>query len=164
MTLALERKIKRLIITLPPRNLKSISASVAFPAWALGRDPKLRIVCASYSQDLAVKHARDCRVTMEIDWYRRSFPGTRIDPRKNTEAEFMTTAKGYRLSTSVGGTLTGRGGSIVIIDDPLKPADAMSASKREAVKQWYDGTLCTRLDNKGASKNGFDWRYRLESG
>jgi predicted phage terminase large subunit-like protein len=148
LTLAFQRKIKRLIITLPPRNLKSISASVAFPAWALGLDPKLRIVCASYSQDLALKHARDCRSIMEINWYRRSFPGTRIDPRKNTEAEFMTTAKGYRLSTSVGGTLTGRGGSIVIIDDPLKPADAMSASKREAVKQWYDGTLCTRLDNK----------------
>lgn len=102
------REIRRLIVTLPPRNLKSICTSVAFPAFALGRDPTLRIVCASYSQDLTAKHARDCRAVMESGWYRGLFPRTRIDPRKNTEGEFETTARGYRLGTSVSGTLTGR--------------------------------------------------------
>jgi len=143
-----QREIRRLVITLPPRNLKSIGASVAFPAFALGHDPTLRIVCASYSQDLAAKHARDCRTVMESAWYQRLFPRTCIDPRKNTEGEFETTARGYRLATSVGGTLTGRGGNLIIIDDPLRAADALSETKRGAVNEWYDSTLSSRLDSK----------------
>jgi predicted phage terminase large subunit-like protein len=148
LELCRQRRIRRLIITLPPRNLKSICASVAFPAFALGHDPSLRIVCASYAQDLAVKHARDCRAVMQSAWYRRLFPGTRIDPRKNTEGELELTARGYRLSTSVGGTLTGRGGNLIIIDDPMKPAEAMSETRRASVNEWYDTTLSSRLDNK----------------
>ncbi len=143
-----ERNIKRLIITLPPRGLKSICASVAFPAWALGRDPKLRIICASYSNELTAKHARDCRAVMASAWYRKLFPKSRINPKKNTELEFETTARGYRLGTSVGGTLTGRGGNIIVIDDPMKPTEGMSDTKREAVKQWFDNTLYSRLDSK----------------
>lgn len=141
-------EIRRLIITLPPRNLKSICASVAFPAWILGHDPSARIVCASYSQDLAAKHARDCRTVLGSAWYKQLFPGTRIDQRKNTEAEFETTARGYRLGTSVGGTLTGRGGNLILIDDPMKPAEAMSEPKRASVAEWYDSTLTSRLDQK----------------
>ncbi len=141
-------RVRRLIITLPPRNLKSICASVAFPAFALGHDPSLRIVCASYAQDLTIKHARDCRAVMESAWYRRLFPRTRIDRRKNTESEFETTARGHRFGTSVGGTLTGRGGNLIIIDDPMKPAEAMSEARRAAINQWYDATLSSRLDSK----------------
>jgi hypothetical protein len=85
---------------------------------------------------------------MESGWYRRHFPYTRIDLRKNTEGEFGTTAQGYRLATSVGGTLTGRGGNLIIIDDPLKPAEAMSETKRSAANEWYDTTLSSRLDRK----------------
>ena len=85
---------------------------------------------------------------IESPWYRQLFPRTRIDPRKNTEAEFEMTARGYRLATSVGGTLTGRGGNLIIIDDPLKPAEAMSETKRAAVSEWYDTTLSSRLDSK----------------
>lgn len=144
----LRREIRRLIVTLPPRNLKSICASVAFPAYVLGHDPSRRVVCASYSQDLTAKHARDCRAVMESAWYRRIFPRTRLDPRKNTESEFETTARGYRLGTSVGGTLTGRGGNLIVIDDPLKPAEAMSETRRAAVSAWYDSTLSSRLDSK----------------
>jgi predicted phage terminase large subunit-like protein len=139
---------QRLIVTLPPRSLKSICASVAFPAFALGHDPTLRIICASYAQELAKKHARDFRTVLESDWYRRIFPGTRIDPRKNTENEIQTTAQGYRLSTSVGGTLTGRGGNLILIDDPLKPTDRMSEVKRGGVNEWYGSTLTSRLDSK----------------
>jgi hypothetical protein len=61
----LRGEITRLIITLPPRHLKSICASVAFPAWALGQDPARRIIAASYSAELARKHALDCRAVME---------------------------------------------------------------------------------------------------
>ena len=144
----LEGPNKRLIITLPPRSLKSICASVAFPAWVLGHDPSKRIICVSYSTELARKHALDCRAVMESPWYKAIFPKTRLHPDKNTELEVMTTARGFRMATSVGGTLTGRGGNFIVLDDPMNPADAMSDVRRETVKQWYDGTLYSRLDNK----------------
>lgn len=142
------REIKRLIIALPPRNLKSICASVAFPAWALGHNPTLRFICVSYAQDLAGKHARDTRTIMLQDWYRRTFPNAGFNPAKMAEEEFAMLAGGYRLATSVGGTLTGRGGNIIIIDDPMKPQEALSDTKRDSVRQWYDSTLSSRLDNK----------------
>ena len=66
--------IRRLLITVPPRSLKSICTSVALPAWVLGRDPTSRIICASYAAELATKLARDCRTVMESPWYRQLFP------------------------------------------------------------------------------------------
>src|SRR5882724_8656758 len=141
-------RITRLIITLPPRSLKSIGCSVALPAWALGQNPHCRIICASYSNDLSVKHARDFRAVVNSCWYRRAFRNVRIDPRKDTELEVAMTKGGYRLATSVGGTLTGRGCNLAIIDDPLKASDAMSEAKREFVNQWFANTLFSRLDNK----------------
>ena len=140
--------IKRLLITLPPRYGKSICASVAFPAWVLGRDPSKRIICASYSENLASKYAGDCRTVMESDWYRNAFPGTRISRDKNMELNYVTTRHGGRYSTSVGGTLTGRGGNLIIVDDPINPDGAMSEAKRSSVNDWFDSTLYSRLDSK----------------
>src|SRR5467141_3449804 len=139
---------RRLIITVPPRSLKSICASVCLPAFILGHDPARRIICVSYSEGLARKHANDCRALMRSNLYRAVFPTTRISPAKDTETEVMTTARGSRLATSVGGTLTGRGGNLVIIDDPLKPQEAQSQSARDSLKQWYSNTLLSRLDHK----------------
>jgi hypothetical protein len=68
-----EGKIRRLIINLPPRHLKSLLASIAFPAWCLGHDRSAQILCVSYAQDLADKLARDCRSIMMSRWYRRIF-------------------------------------------------------------------------------------------
>ncbi|MGO4386811.1 phage terminase large subunit [Microvirga sp. 2YAF29] len=141
-------KIRRLIINLPPRSLKSVMASVAFPAFVLGHDPTQRIICVSYASDLAAKHANDFRAIMAAPWYRRTFPDARASPVKNSEAEVMTTRHGMRLTTSVGGTLTGRGGNLIVIDDPIKPGDALSESRREGVNQWYANTLLSRLDDK----------------
>jgi hypothetical protein len=139
-------EIKRLIINMPPRSLKSIMASVAFPAFILGLDPSQRIICVSYSGELAKKHSNDFRAILDTKWYRSTFPGTRVD--KNTENEIEMTARGFRLATSVGGTLTGRGGDIIIIDDPLKPDDAFSETKRTGANQWFTNTLLSRLDDK----------------
>jgi predicted phage terminase large subunit-like protein len=141
-------RIRRLIITLPPRHLKSISASVAFPAFVLGHDPTTRIVCVSYAAELAGKLARDCRAIMASSWYRQLFPGTRLSREKNSELDFVTTQRGYRLSTSVGGVLTGRGGNLIILDDPMKPDEAMSETRRRNVCDWFDNTLYSRLDDK----------------
>ena len=144
-------EIKRLIIAVPPRHLKSICASVAFPAFLLGHCPKHRIICVSYSESLARTHANDCRALMRSPLYRSVFPRTIISPDKDSEFEFRTTERGYRLATSVGGTLTGRGGNIIIIDDPMKPQDAQSELARSAVLQWYGNTLLSRLDNKSTA-------------
>ncbi|MGD0421081.1 MAG: phage terminase large subunit [Xanthobacteraceae bacterium] len=139
-------EVKRLILNLPPRGLKSHCASIAFPAWCLGRNPTMQIICASYGQDLADKFARDCRTIMTSDWYQRIFP-TRLANRQAV-ADFTTTAEGRRKSTSVGGVLTGFGGDLIVIDDPLKPDQALSATQRKAVNDWYDDTLYTRLNDK----------------
>jgi hypothetical protein len=140
-------KIKRLIITIPPRHLKSITTSVAFPAFLLGHDPNSKIVCVSYSADLAIKHARDCKAVMTSSWYRRIFPGMRIS-EKNTELETVTTQRGYRLATSPGGTLTGLGGNYIILDDPMNPKQAMSKTQRKSLIQWFGNTLLSRLNDK----------------
>jgi predicted phage terminase large subunit-like protein len=141
-------EIKRLIINMPPRSLKSIMASVAFPAFALGLEPSRRIICASYSGELAKKHSNDFRAVLESRWYRSTFPGTRVGPFKNSETEIELTKRGFRLATSVGGTLTGRGGDIIIVDDPLKPDDAFSETRRSGANQWFTNTLLSRLDDK----------------
>lgn len=148
----LDGTITRLIITLPPRQLKSICASVAFPAWALGHHPNLRIVCASYAAELAAKHARDCRAVMISPWYRMVFPRTALDPAKNAELEYVTTSGGFRLATSLGGTLTGRGGNLIIVDDPLKSSDALSEARRESANEWFNNTLYSRLDDKARDR------------
>jgi predicted phage terminase large subunit-like protein len=139
---------KRLIVNLPPRSLKSHAVSVAFVAWLLGHDPAKQIICASYGQDLADKHARDCRLLMASTFYRRLFPRTRLSPEKQSVGEFMTTEQGFRMSTSVGGVLTGRGADIIILDDPLKPDDALSETLRNSVNEWYNNTLLSRLNSK----------------
>ena len=138
---------KRLIICVPPRSLKSHCASVAFPAWLLGHNPSTQIICASYGQDLSNKLAMDCRSLMSSEWYRGLFP-TRLSGQRQAVAEFMTDAQGFRLATSVGGVLTGRGGEFLIIDDPLKPDEALSETQRNAANEWYRHTLYSRLNNK----------------
>jgi hypothetical protein len=148
LELCRQRKIKRLIINLPPRSLKSHAVSVAFPAWLLGHDPAAQIICASYGQELSDKHARDCRTLMGSASYQRLFPRTRLSSEKQSVNEFLTTSQGFRMSTSVGGVLPGRGADYIIIDDALKPDDALSESRRTSVNQWFDNTLLSRLNNK----------------
>jgi predicted phage terminase large subunit-like protein len=139
-------EIRRLIIMLPPRSLKSHCVSIAFGAWLLGHDPGTHLICASYGQELADKLARDCRTVMQSHWYKRLFT-TRLADRQAVH-DFTTTAKGGRMSTSVGGVLTGRGADLILIDDPIKPDEALSESRRTAVNDWYDGTLLSRLNSK----------------
>jgi predicted phage terminase large subunit-like protein len=141
-------KTRRLIVNLPPRSLKSHAATVAFPAWLLGHNPAIQIICASYGQELADKHARDCRTLMASTFYRTLFPRTCLFAEKQSVNEFMTTAQGFRMSTSVGGVLTGRGADLIILDDPLKPDEALSATRRTSVNEWYDNSLVSRLNSK----------------
>lgn len=141
-------KIRRLIICLPPRSLKSIIASVAFPAWVLGLEPWRKIVSITYSSTLAAKYANDFRLVVGSPSYQRAFPNTRVSRHKDTEIETVFTAGGYRFGTSTTGTITGRGGDIVVCDDPIKSQDVWSNVKREANNKLFRETILSRLDDK----------------
>jgi len=136
----------RLLINQPPRSLKSICVSVGFVAWLLGHDPTIRIMVVSYSNELVVELHRQFRIVINSPWYRALFPAMR--PAKDTDTELVTAAGGSCYATSVGGTLTGRGADLIVIDDPLKPEEAMSEAARKRVIDWYGGTLVSRLNDK----------------
>jgi predicted phage terminase large subunit-like protein len=142
------REVKRLIINIPPRSLKSVSVSIGWPAWLLGKNPSERIVAASYSDRLALKHSVDCRLVLQSEWYRRVFPSVILTGDQNEKSKFVTTARGQRFATSVGGSATGEGGGILIVDDPLNPLQAASKVMREAANTWFDQTFYSRLDDK----------------
>ena len=146
LTEVMQGKCKRLVLNMPPRSLKSIASSISFVAWVLGHYPTKRIICASYGLDLSRKLALDCRKILHAGWYQRTFPQTRLS--KNSVEDFETTLGGGRLSTSTGGALTGRGGDIIIVDDPLQPDMAISDVQRNACNDWFDNTLLSRLDSK----------------
>jgi len=140
-------KCRRLIVNLPPRGLKSLFVSVALPAFLLGRDPTLKILCVSYGQDLADKFSRDRRRIMASAWYQALF-ATRLSDDKNSVSEFETTAGGYCMATSVSGVTTGRGADVIIVDDPQKPAEALSDTQRKTANEWFGSTLRSRLNDK----------------
>jgi hypothetical protein len=139
---------RRMIITQPPRSLKSLCTSVAYVAWSIGHNPSMRFACASYSLELAASFARQFRTVITSDWYRALFPTVRLV--KDTETECETEQGGGRFAIPVGGSFTGRGADIIIIDDPLKASGAQSEKARRAVNEWYGTTLLSRLDNKEA--------------
>ena len=137
---------RRLIITIPPRHLKSETTSVAWVAWMLGRDPSMRFICASYGSDLAEGFGRSCLQIVQSDWYGRAFPNVKLT--KRSAADFRTTAGGGRLATSVDGAVTGLGAHVVIVDDPTKANAATSEAERIAAKEWFDTSLRSRLEDQ----------------
>ncbi len=146
---ALERHdIHRLIINMPPRSMKSMTVSVAWTSYILGRRPSEKIITASYAAPLSLKHAMDTRVLIRNPWYRQAFPRMRVLAGQDEKHKFVTTEQGFRLATSVGGTLTGEGADILIIDDPLNPAQAASPRMRARANHWFDHTLSSRLNDK----------------
>ena len=140
-------EIKRLIINIPPRCLKSTCVSIAFPAYLLGHNPSTQIMVASYSQYLSHKLSQDTRLTMESKWYKHLFPAVQLSDTQNTKTKFMTTKQGFRFATSVGGAATGEGGNFLIVDDPLNPKESKSELERQTALDWYDQTYSTRLNN-----------------
>ncbi len=141
-------EIRRLIINLPPRGLKSMLVSVAFPAFLLGHDPSMPIIVASYGAELAGKFGASTRTVMQSRWYRDLFPGTRLLGAAPAVGDFSTTQQGGRLAVSTGGPITGRGAGLIIIDDPLKASDAASDVERERINAWFDQNVVQRLDDK----------------
>ena len=122
---ALEKgQIKKLIVNIPPRHLKSFCVSVGWTAWLLGKDPTRKIIVASHSMRLAGKFSQDSRIIMNTDWYKQIFQ-TRLACNQNTKEKFCTTKHGFRMACSIGSNITGEGGDYLIIDDPLTPTQAI---------------------------------------
>ena len=136
------------MINIPPRYLKSVICSVAFPAWVMGRNPTKRIIVASYSKILATKHSQDTRLIMQSKWYKKNFPRTIIAEGMNEKNKFCTTENGFRFATSTGGTLTGEGGDILIVDDPHNPMHVFKKNTRNKVINWFSSVFSSRLNNK----------------
>jgi hypothetical protein len=137
---------RRLLINQPPRSLKSICVSVAYVAWLLGHYPTRRVIVASYSGDFAAELHRQFRMVVGSEWYAALFPTLRW--AKETGLELITTQGGSRFATSVGGTLTGRGADLIIVDDPLNANEVHSEPARKRVIDWYGGALVSRLNDK----------------
>ncbi|SLK03831.1 phage uncharacterized protein (putative large terminase), C-terminal domain-containing protein [Novosphingobium mathurense] len=144
---ALERgDIDRLMIFMPPRHGKSELASVRFPAWYLGRNPTHQIITASYAHKLAAKFGRQVRNLIASKEYQAIFPGISLSEDSQAKDLFNTNHGGVYMATGVDGSVTGSGGHLVSIDDPVKGRqEADSETVQETAWDWYRGDLYTRL-------------------
>jgi predicted phage terminase large subunit-like protein len=140
-----DSKKRRLVLNLPPRHLKSTIVSVAYVAWLLGNNPCMRIMCISYSNDLAIRLAKETRQIMESAWYKRLFPGVVLDT--SAQDLLTTTQNGERRALSVNGTITGFGADIIIIDDPQKAQEVNSEVMRSGSEELFRNTILTRLND-----------------
>lgn len=145
---ALRGEVLRLIINVPPRSMKSIMASVAFTTFALGHDPTRRIICVSYADDLARKLSADALAVLDSPWHRELFPEIRLTSKRPRLASLRTTERGYRMAAGMGGAILGQGADLIVIDDPIKPGDAVSLAERRRVNEIFDGTIYPRLNDK----------------
>lgn len=141
-------EVRRLVINVPPRHMKSLSVAVCWPCWAWTRRPELRWVFASYAQKLSTRDSLKCRRLIESPWYQARW-GDRfqLTGDQNEKTRFENDQTGFRIATSVGGTATGEGGDILVADDPHKADEAESDTMRETVLDWWDGTISTRLND-----------------
>ena len=143
-----EGDIKRLIINVPPRHMKSISVAVALPAWTWTIQPSKQFLYASYAGSLSIRDSVKCRRLIDSRWYQNHFGETfKLTGDQNQKQRFENNKTGYRIATSVGGALTGDGGDIVVIDDPHNSIEADSSAVREGVLEWWDQSMQTRLNN-----------------
>ena len=135
----------RLMLFLPPRHGKSTLASIAFPAWHLGRNPQHEFISCSYSGSLAMGFSRKVRGLLREPSYKTAFP-TRLDPESQSAEAWLTTGGGGFVAAGVGGGITGKGAHVLVIDDPVKNReDAESQNNRDANWDWYTSTAYTRL-------------------
>ncbi len=147
----LEVEEKKIVLSMPPRYCKSTEFSIFLPALFLGFYPEAKILHITYGEDLAKDLAIKCKTVMESEWYKESFPNTRIDPQKSAPTNFVTTCGGGKLSTTMHGGITGFGADLITIDDPIK-ADDINSLEREKVNNIYSNSIYSRLDNKQTGK------------
>ena len=139
------REVKRLIVNLPPRHLKTFASSICLPAFVLGRDPSAKIMIVTYGENLAVEIADRIRRILRAPWYQATFK-TRISRDHARVSDFATTAGGGVYAAPIGGQLTGYGADYIIIDDPLEIKDAENIARIEFVNGRFDHVIRNRLN------------------
>jgi predicted phage terminase large subunit-like protein len=148
LELVTKGEIRKLLINLPPREGKSNIVTVLWPAWSWTYKAFLRFITCSYSASLSEKHATMRRNVIDSTWYRRQWGElVRFAPDQNKKQEYENTARGHMIATSVGGTLTGKGGDVIIEDDMMNPLQAISDAERNAAIDMHKMVLSTRIDN-----------------
>src|SRR6056300_1951367 len=143
-------ELKRLIINMPPRHSKSEFASFLFPAWFMGRDPKKKIIQATHTTELAVNFGRKTKNLIESDEFREIFPEVKLAADSKASGRWDTNKGGMYYAVGVGSNLAGRGGDLVIIDDPHSEQTAMSNNGFEDAWDWYTGGPRQRLQPGGS--------------
>lgn len=145
---AAQGKIRRLLINIPPRHMKSLLAAVLWPAFVWASRPEKRFLFASYAKSLSVRDSSACRRLVQSPWMRDRFGDVfSILPDQNRKDRFENNQGGMRLAVSVGSAVTGEGGDFVVVDDPHNAVEAWSKTKREHVYRWFSEALSTRLNN-----------------
>lgn len=146
-------QIQNLIISMPFRMAKSNLVTVMFPAWAWTEKPWLRLVNCSYSAGLSVKHATDRRTLIRSEWYQSNWGHqVQLKDDQDVKSAYENTRRGHMIATSVGGTITGKGGHGIIMDDMINPLEAESYAKRTHAVNMYQQVLSNRIDDP---KTGF---------
>ena len=143
-------ELKRLIVNMPPRHTKSEFASYLFPAWMIGRKPKMKIIQATHTTELAVSFGRKVKNLLERDDYKEIFPDANLSADSKASGRWDTKAGGMYYAVGVGSNLAGRGGALIVIDDPHSEQTAMSNSGFEDAWEWYTGGPRQRLQPGGA--------------
>ena len=145
--IAQKPKTKDIIINVPFRSTKSLIVTVMFPVWAWIKSPKLRFITSSYSATLSIELATKSRDIIFSDWFKRRWGDVfHIKKDQNLKERYENNHIGMRRATSVGGTVTGQGGDFLIVDDPLSPQMANSATERDNANEWYRTTFYSRLN------------------
>ena len=141
-------EIRRLIINMPPRHTKSEFASFLLPAWMIGSDPKLKIIQATHTAELAVRFGRKAKHLMDTEEYKEVFP-TRLMEDSKAAGRWETEQGGEYFAVGVEGAVTGRGADLLIIDDPHSEQDAMSKKALDRAYEWYTAGPRQRLQPGG---------------
>ena len=142
-------EIKRLIVNMPPRHTKSEFASYLLPAWMVGRNPKLKIIQATHTGELAIRFGRKAKNLIDSQEYAKIFK-TRLQEDSKAAGRWETAQGGEYFAAGVGGAITGRGADLLIIDDPHSEQDALSETSMENAYEWYTSGPRQRLQ-PGAS-------------
>lgn len=143
-----EGEIKRLLVNVPPRHCKSSGVAVTMPAWAWVKYPWTRFLFLSYAEKLSIRDSVKCRRLIGSEWYQTHHGGNfSITTDQNQKTRFDNDRMGSRIASSVGGTATGEGGDIVVVDDPHNAKDK-SEVKIGAVIDWWDEVMSTRLNDE----------------
>jgi len=143
-------ELKRLIINMAPRHTKSEFASFLFPSWMMGRNPRMKIIQATHTTDLAVNFGRKTKNLIDSDEYKEIFPSVKLAADSKASGRWDTSSGGMYYAVGVGSNLAGRGGDLVIIDDPHSEQTAMSVNGFDDAWDWYTGGPRQRLQPGGS--------------